>query len=150
MNRQQNSLQLPLLGTLTRKQLEETLIETITDEASAAEFYTKLLSQAPDQLNYDFVEHARNDELEHLSFFEKLYIQYFGKKPQYKIEPVRYNSYKEGLLIALKDELAAGEFYRDVQLSVRDPLIRDTYYYAMVDELRHATMFSTLYNQNRF
>ena len=39
-----------------------------------------------------------------------------------------------------------GEFYRDVQLSTTDQLIRDTFYLAMVDELEHATMFSTLYN----
>lgn len=48
--------------------------------------------------------------------------------------------------MALKDELEAGEFYRDIQLSTMDKLIRDTFYFAMVDELEHATMFSTLYN----
>jgi rubrerythrin len=49
--------------------------------------------------------------------------------------------------MALRDELEAAEFYRDMQLSVKDQLVRDTYYLAMVDELEHATKFSTLYNQ---
>ena len=48
--------------------------------------------------------------------------------------------------MALEDELEAAEFYRDVQLSTNDQLIKDTFYFAMVDELEHATMFSTLYN----
>ena len=49
--------------------------------------------------------------------------------------------------MALIDELEAAEFYRDIQLSVMDQLVKDVFYYAMVDELEHATQFSTLLNQ---
>lgn len=150
MNNNQKNLQLPLLGTLSKSQLHDTLLETIIDEATAADFYANLLNEAHNQLQHEFIEHAREDELKHLDYFTRLYYQYFGQKPQYKINHVPYPNYKEGILIALKDELAAGEFYRDVQLSVKDELIRDIYYMAMVDELEHATQFSTIYNQLQY
>ena len=142
----QQKWQLPLLGTLTQQQFHDDLLETITDEASAIDFYTRLMKQAPDDLNYDFLNQIREDEMKHLSNFERLYIQYFGAEPQYTIKNVQFPSYKEGILMSLQDESGAAEFYRDIQLSVMDPLIRDTFYLAMVDELRHATLLSTLYN----
>ena len=49
--------------------------------------------------------------------------------------------------MALQSELDAIDFYRNIQLSVKDQIIRDTFYLAMVDELGHAIQFSTLYNQ---
>jgi rubrerythrin len=147
MYRGQNGIKLPLLGTLSNQQLKDMLGKTIIDEATAAEFYTRLLKETPDSLHYEFIQHTREDELEHLDHFEKLYYHYFGTRPQFRIEQVHYPNYKEGILMALRDELEAVEFYRDMQLSVKDPLVRDTYYLAMVDELEHATKFSTLYNQ---
>ncbi|MDI6706274.1 MAG: ferritin-like domain-containing protein, partial [Bacillota bacterium] len=66
--------------------------------------------------------------------------------PQYAIDPMQYPDYKTGVLMAMKDELEAAEFYKNVILSSVDPLVRDTFFYAMGDELRHATMFSFLYH----
>jgi hypothetical protein len=137
---------LPILGPKSFREILQYIYKSITDEATAAEFYGELLRQAPDALHREFIQHARQDELEHLQAFTKLYRYYTGKMPQYTINPVRYSSYKEGILRALKDELEAAEFYRDVQLSTTDQLIKDTFYFAMVDELEHATQFSTLYN----
>lgn len=138
--------QLPILGPYCFQQIIQSIYEAIVGEATAAEFYSRLLMEAPDDLHREFIEHARDDELEHLYAFSRLYCHLTGQMPQYSITPVVYADYKEGILLALKDELKAGEFYRDIQLSTTDNLIRDTFYYAMVDELEHATMFSTLYN----
>lgn len=138
--------QMPILGPYSFHQIIQFIYEAIVGEATAAEFYTRLLEDAPDELHREFIEHARDDELEHLHAFTRLYCYLTGHMPQYTITPVVYSSYKEGIFMALKDELEAGEFYRDIQLSTMDKLIRDTFYFAMVDELEHATMFSTLYN----
>ena len=137
----------PLLGNLTKQQLEEVLRDSMTDEATAAEFYTELINEAPDNLHTEFIEHARDDELIHLDYFKKLYRYLFGRDAEYGIEETKYANYEAGLLMALKGELEAAGTYRDVELSVRDPLIRETFYYAMIDELEHATQFSTLYNR---
>ncbi|HHX22986.1 MAG: ferritin-like domain-containing protein [Tepidanaerobacteraceae bacterium] len=137
---------LPILGPKSFREILQYIYQSIIDEATAAEFYASLLRQAPDLLHREFIQHARQDELKHLQAFTKLYHYYTGKMPQYTISPVQYPNYKAGILRALKDELEAAEFYRDVQLSTTDQLIKDTFYLAMVDELEHATQFSTLYN----
>lgn len=138
--------QMPILGPYNLHEIIQFIYEAIVGEATAAEFYSRLVQEAPNDLHREFITHAYDDELEHLYAFTKLYCHLTGQLPQYTIEPVIYDSYKEGILIALKDELEAGEYYRDIQLSTSDQLIRDTFYFAMVDELEHATMFSTLYN----
>lgn len=137
---------LPLLGCHNIPQIIEFVYDTIVDEATAAEFYSRLLREAPNDLHKEFIHHAMEDELDHLEKFTKVYCYLTGNLPQYIITPISFPSYKEGILMALKDELAAGEFYRDVQLSTTDQFVRDTFYYTMVDELEHATMFSTIYN----
>ncbi len=138
--------QLPILGPYSFQQIIQYIHEAIVGEATAAEFYSRLLEDAPDELHREFIEHAYEDELEHLYAFKKLYCHLTGQRPYYTITPVEYPNYKEGILIALKDELEAAEFYRNIQLSTTDQLIKDTFYFAMVDELEHATQFSTLYN----
>jgi rubrerythrin len=137
---------LPLLGEHSFDELMKHIHQSIVDEATAADFYVRLLKETPDALHRDFVQHAHDDELEHLEAFTKLYTHFTGKKPQYKIKPVKFSNYKAGILKALKDELEAVEFYRNVQLSCTDPLVRDTFYFAMVDELEHSTKFGVLYN----
>ncbi len=137
---------LPILKTDNFNQIIEYIYDAIIGEATAAEFYSRLLNQAPDDLHREFIKHAMEDELDHLERFSKLYCYYTGHMPMYVITPVKFPNYKAGILMALKDELEAGEFYRDVQMSTTDQYIKDTFYYAMVDELEHSTMFSTLYN----
>ncbi|MGI6574634.1 MAG: ferritin-like domain-containing protein [bacterium] len=137
---------LPLLGPHSFRQMLHHIYRSIIDEATAAEFYSRLLREAPDELHREFIEHAYEDEQEHLQAFMRLFYHFTGQRPQYTIAPVEYPNYKAGILMALKDELEAAEFYRDVQLSTTDQLVKDTFYFAMIDELEHATQFSTLYN----
>jgi rubrerythrin len=137
---------LPILGEHSFQELLKHIHQAIVDEATAADFYSRLLKEAPDALHRDFVKHAYEDELEHLDAFTKLYTHFTGKKPQYKVKPIQYSSYKAGILRALKDELEAGEFYRDIKLSCTDPLVKDTFFFAMVDELEHSTQFGVLYH----
>lgn len=136
---------LPLKGPKTFDQIIHYIHKAIVDEATAIDFYCRLLKDAPNKLNKDFIEHILDEEREHLQIFSKLYCYYTDQTPQYHINPVSFPCYKEGLLIALVGELEAVEFYRNVQLSTMDQVIIDTFYLAMVDEQEHATMFSTLY-----
>lgn len=47
--------------------------QPIVDEATAADFYSRLLTESPDALHYEFIEHAYKDELEHSTQFGVLY-----------------------------------------------------------------------------
>ncbi|MBF7083103.1 ferritin-like domain-containing protein [Desulfallas sp. Bu1-1] len=138
--------QMPILGPNNFGKLLQNVYESIVDEATAADFYSRLLREAPDQLHREFINHAYQDELEHLEAFTRLYRYFTGQTPQYSIRPVQYRTYKEGLLIALRDELEAADFYKDIILSNTDQLVRDTFFLAMGDELEHSTRFSFLYN----
>ncbi|MBB6453147.1 rubrerythrin [Salirhabdus euzebyi] len=137
---------LPIYGDASMKTLLDNVYQSIVDEATAADFYARLVKQVPDTLHKEFVEHAYKDELEHLQAFSQLYTHLTGQQAQYQIQPVQFATYKEGILRALKDELEAAEFYRDVQLSSNDRLVKDTFFFAMVDELEHSTQFGVLYN----
>jgi rubrerythrin len=137
---------LPLKGPKTFEQILCYIHKAIVDEATAADFYCRLLKEAPNKLHREFIEHAYRDELEHLQIFSKLYCYYTDHEPEYRIEPIHCPCYKDGLLIALEGELEAVEFYRNVQLYTMDQVIIDTFFLAMVDEQTHATMFSTLYS----
>lgn len=139
-------LQIPVLGSVTTAKLIEYILSSIIDEATAVNFYDELLKKAPNELHQEFILHAHEDELKHLQFFTRLYMHYTNKRPNYETTPVIYDNYEAGLLRALKDELNATEFYRDVQLHITIPEAHDIFYLAMVDEIKHASMFSTLYS----
>ncbi|MBA1336946.1 MAG: hypothetical protein HPY66_3382 [Firmicutes bacterium] len=138
--------QMPILGYNNFPQLIQYIYKAIIGEATAVDFYSRLLKDAPDEISRDFIEEALNDEKKHLNAFLKLYKHFCSQYPQYAIDPMQYPDYKTGVLMAMKDELEAAEFYKNVILSSVDPLVRDTFFYAMGDELRHATMFSFLYH----
>ena len=137
---------LPLKGPKSFDYILCCIHKAIEDEANAADFYRHLLKEAPNKLHCEFIQHAYDDEVEHLQIFTKLYCYYTDNDPKYCIKPVCPPCYKEALMMALISELGAVEFYRDVQLFTMDQVIIDTFYMVMVDEQTHATMFSTLYN----
>ncbi len=137
---------LPLLGPKPFDQIIHCIHKAIEDEANTAEFYCHLLKEAPNKFQYNFIQHAYQDELEHVQIFTKLFCYYTDTEPKYCITPISYPCYKEGLLLALTSELETVEFYRNMQLSTMDQVIIDTFYMVMVDEIGHSTIFSTLYN----
>jgi len=141
-----NTPNIPLLGQQPLSILVRSIYDSIVDEASATEFYSRLMIEVTDELHREFIEHAYQDELKHLDAFTKLYAHLTGQQPIYTVKPVKYNALLQGVKMALKDELEAVEFYRDIQLSTTDQLVKDTFFHAMVDELEHATQFGIIYN----
>ena len=65
---------LPLLGCHKIPQIVEFVYDSIADEATAAEFYGRLLREAPNDLHREFIRHAMEDELDHLEKFSKLLL----------------------------------------------------------------------------
>lgn len=136
---------LPLKGPKSFDQILHLIHKAIEGEEAAAEFYCRLLKEAPNKLHKEYIEHVYNDELEHKQIFTKLYCYFTDSQPHLHFEPIPYPCYKEGLLAAMNAELETVAFYKNVQLSTTDQLIRDTFFLAMVDEQEHATIFSMLF-----
>ncbi|AGL01523.1 ferritin family protein [Desulfoscipio gibsoniae] len=141
--------QMPILGPPDFGLFLRNLYQAIVGEATAIDFYYRLLREAPNELHREFIDHAYRDEMQHLEAFTRLYCYFTGQKPQYTVTPVQYRSYREGLLLAMKDELEAAETYQEIILSSTDQLVRDTFFMAMTDEMEHATRFGFLYNSLR-
>lgn len=120
------------------------LAGAINDEASAVMFYDKLEKMAPNQYR-DFVTHAKNDEIEHVRLFSKLYQRLTGYQASVQAQTTQFSSYDEGLEIAFRRELEATELYRNMYLSTRVPKIRDILFRTMTDEMEHAQRFNFLY-----
>lgn len=140
---------LPLRGPKPFDQILCDIHKSIVDEATAIDFYCHLLKDAPNKLHRDFIESIIDDERIHLQILTKLYCYYTDEVPPYKVIPVCYPCYKDGLLMAMTGELETVLFYRNMQLITMDQLIIDTYFMIMVDEQNHATVFSTLFNTCR-
>jgi rubrerythrin len=130
-------------------ELIELIYKAIVDEATAADFYTRLMEDTNDELFRHFIEHARNDEQQHLKNFSALYAQITKHQPSYHITPVQYSSFREGAKKALQDELEAAEFYRNIILSTTDSIVNDVFFHAMIDELEHAIRFGVIYSTSK-
>ncbi len=120
------------------------LAGAINDQASAVMFYEKLEEMVPNQYR-DFVTHAKNDEMDHVRLFGKLYWRLTGYQPSIQATTTQFSSYREGLEIAFRRELEAAELYRDMYLSTRVLKIRDILFKTMTDEMEHAQRFNFLY-----
>jgi rubrerythrin len=125
------------------------LEKAISDEWTAYYFYKDLQSRTNNPLYVEFIEHSKKDEKEHYEMFQYLHYLYTGEYYEHKKEKIEYTTFKEGVLRALKDELGAAEFYRDMLLEMPNQQAYNPLFIAMTDEMEHSTRFSTIYNSLR-
>lgn len=124
----------------------ENLQKAIDNEWSAFYFYKDLKVKTNNPLFVDFIGHAMEDEKKHFEMFQYLHYLLSGKYYENKQDKVEYTTFKEGVLIALKDELEAAEFYRDMLFYIPKQQAYQPLFVAMTDEMEHSTRFSTIYN----
>lgn len=126
------------------QQLIGAILAGIKGEATAIDFYSRLVDEAPNEKHKADILHALEDEKIHLKQFTEIYITLTGNQPAYKIKKVKFDSYYEGLQKAYEDELEAYEEYRDNYLLTQNPPVRDVFLRAFTDEIEHATRFGYL------
>lgn len=137
---------IPVLSEQSIEQLIQQIYQSIVDKATTVDFYHRLVKEVTSDLHKEFIKHVYEDELVHLEAYKKLYEHLALSKPQYEINPVHYATYKEGVLIALKRELDSAKFYRNMILATTNPVVKDTFSYALIDEIEHSTQFGVLFN----
>lgn len=120
------------------------ILNAIQAEATAIDFYSRLVKYAPNKKHKEDILHALEDEKIHLKEFTELYINLTGQQPKYTINKTKFNTYKEGLETAYKDELEAYEEYRNAYLLTQNSQVRDVFLRAFTDEIEHATRFGFL------
>ncbi len=122
------------------------LQKSIADEWTAHHFYKELLEKTNNPLYKEFIEHSKKDEKEHYEMFQYLHYLIFGSYYHHKKETVSFTTFKEGIVMALKSELDAAEFYRDMLFEIPNRQAYQPVFIAMTDEMEHSTRFSTIYN----
>jgi rubrerythrin len=125
-------------------QITKVILDAIIGEATAIDFYSRLISATPNQKHKDNINHALEDEKIHLNLFTQLYVALTGQQPIYQIKKEEFSNYNEGLRMAYEDELEAYENYRNAYLLTKDQYIRDVFFRAMTDENEHAMRFGFL------
>lgn len=123
----------------------QSLEKTMRGEAEADEFYTYLLSMAPDEFQKNIISEIRDDERKHLNNFQVAYCMLTGHPyiiPDLDIRPPK--SYWEGLMQAFKDEQEAYDFYKTNYICNTNETIKYSYLDALMDEEQHARWFNNL------
>lgn len=126
--------------------LAQELPKFMDDQATAVKFYSDLMREAQEaglgERAVDFIKHARDDEQKHLRLFVNLYRALTGNTYEPTVRETRYANLKEGLEMAVSDELEAAEAYRTVYLRETNQNVRNIFFEAMTDEMEHATRFT--------
>lgn len=125
-----------------RNDLVPQIQKFMQDQADAVAFYGELIEQLQAEELKDYVRHAREDEQKHYRMLGELYQALTGRTYEVQPRPTEFASLAAGLKLAMDDEYAAAEEYRDVYLKYNDRRVRNLFFELMTDELEHATRFN--------
>ncbi|SOC39689.1 mannose-6-phosphate isomerase-like protein (cupin superfamily) [Ureibacillus acetophenoni] len=124
--------------------LLQTLLNAMKGEAAAVDFYSRLAELAPNSKDQNDILKIAEEERLHLQSFVNLFYTLTKRHPQYEVERVAFNTFEEGLQEAFEDELKDYETYRNQYLKTRNQAIRDVFFRAFSDEIKHATRFNAI------
>ncbi|EST12560.1 ferritin family protein [Sporolactobacillus laevolacticus] len=114
------------------------ILGSIKGEATGVDFYGRLAEAAPTPQMREDILRIQHDEHDHFLMYSRLYTQLTGTKPVFQITPVQFQSFRQGLQIAYRDELEDYEKYRNFYLMTHDQTLRDIFFRAFSDEIKHA------------
>lgn len=123
------------------KKLIEELMRAINGEYSAVQCYEKIAQMAPSEEVRNQILEIRQDEVQHLQEFSRIYLNLTGKQPQMQITEECPPTYREGLEFAFIDEQKTVDFYLEIAKETNDPFIKETFKNASADEQNHAVWF---------
>lgn len=126
-----------------REALVRHIRQYMQDQASAVQFYRELGAMAPVPKIREYLRHAADDEQRHYELLGQLYRALTGQTYTATPEKVSFASFRDGLLMAIDDELEAYEEYRDEYLRYPTPQIRQVFFELLSDEIEHAVRFNT-------
>lgn len=128
----------------------EQLIKAMKGEAEARLYYQKLMKMAPNEQEADIISNFFKDETKHFSKFRMLYIMLTGTEPELPpLTAPTFKTYLEGIELAILDELAAYDYYRDIYLGSYNLRVRDIFFEALTDENEHAAHLNYLFTKNK-
>ncbi len=122
----------------------DSILNGIKREASAIDLYSRLANEAPNENHKTHILHALERKRAHLSHFTNLYTQLTGAQPNYQIDVVSFQGYRDGLQKAYQTEVEGYHEYHSNCLRAQHPHIQNVFMWALAGEQENAARFSSL------
>lgn len=125
----------------------------ILDENNDSNFYTKLITLAPNENQKNIIEGIRDDEKIHVQIFRKIFMDLTGvvlpASPTPKETSSNNITYIDGLKQAFFGELEAVKKYREIMAYMPSKDLANMFFYIISDEIRHASLYNYLLMENK-
>lgn len=123
--------------------LADDIAKAIVGEVQAYYFYEALANMADTDEENEIIKGIQEDEAKHFQWFSTI-LNGMGRELPAVPAGQMPTDFEEGVKAAIKDELAANEFYLDLSYRAMDPDIKMIFQYAAQDEQRHATLLTNI------
>ncbi|OIJ16843.1 cupin [Anaerobacillus alkalidiazotrophicus] len=125
------------------QQVFNAILSAIKREASAIDLYSRLANAAPNEHKND-IHYAIEGKKGQLMQFNNLYYTLTGRYPEYKIDKVPFQNYREGLQKAYDGEIEGYEEYHKNGTLTQHPLVQNVFMWAVTGEKETAARFGYL------
>jgi mannose-6-phosphate isomerase-like protein (cupin superfamily) len=123
----------------------ESILMSIQREVSAINLYERLEQTAHNQHHRNHILYALEGKKGHLKNFMDLYNSLTGEQPEFRVDPVAFYCYKDGLRIAYEMEIDACHVYQNHCQRNGNPYIQQVFRQAFVEKKESATRMDWLY-----
>lgn len=118
---------------------------SIQREASAINLYERLAQTAHNQDHRNHILYALEGKKNHLKNFMEIYISLSGVQPEFRIDPVAFYCYKDGLRIAYETESEDSHTYQNLCQRSEHPFIQQVFIQACAEKKESAVRMEWLY-----
>ena len=133
---------------LTSENLQILLTQSIKQKKILSTIYASLLSQSPDDFMTSMFNNMQATETKSMTRLEEDYIVVYGAIPSYTTEQadVSYNSFSDGILLALKVNSQNITFEREILDQIREGRLgHDLYDYLLKVDMAQQDLLNTLF-----
>jgi rubrerythrin len=123
--------------------LAEDIATAIIAEVHAYNFYEKLYDLADSEQDRQTILRIQRDEAKHYHWFTMILRRMGRQLQQIPIGDLPRN-FREGVRVAIRNELEAAAFYQDIAYRATEHPIQMHFMHASHDEQRHATLFQNM------
>jgi rubrerythrin len=121
----------------------EDISEAVIGQAHAIAFYERLAALAPNERFRRTILEIQQDERQHLRWFTMLLRRMGAPIPRIPAGNLPVN-FISGVRQAVRDEMDANRFYRDIVSRATDQQVRMRFLHASREERRHAMLFEDM------
>lgn len=112
------------------QEMIDAILSGIKREASAVDLYSRLVKAAPNEKHQHDILRALEEKRYHLNNFTNLYITMTGRQPEYQIDEIAFDSYREGVQKASESEAQGYSEYQRNYSQTPNPLVQNVFLHA--------------------